>query len=70
MTYEEVNDRKREQNKNAARKYRAKKQKELETNKYEISRLEKRNTELRDMETFLADQIAFYKEMMISKVNS
>uniref|UniRef100_A0AC34G2W2 BZIP domain-containing protein n=1 Tax=Panagrolaimus sp. ES5 TaxID=591445 RepID=A0AC34G2W2_9BILA len=70
MTYEELNDRKREQNKSAARRYRAKKQKEFETNKSEISRLEKRNGELRDMEKFLGEQIAYYKETMISKVNS
>jgi hypothetical protein len=70
MSVQEVHERKREQNKNAARRYREKKAKVLEKNKYEISRLNQRNQELREMETFLAEQIQFYKQLMISKVNS
>ena len=70
MTYEEVNERKRQQNKNAARRYRERKQKEFEKNRTEIYRLQNRNMELRDMEKFLAEQIDFYKKIMISKVNS
>jgi hypothetical protein len=70
LTYEEVNERKRQQNKNAARRYREKKQKEFESNKYEISRLESRNVELRNMEKFLGEQIEFYKKLMIERISS
>jgi hypothetical protein len=70
LTYEEVNERKRQQNKNAARRYREKKQKEFESNKYEISRLERRKIELRNMEKFLGEQIEFYKKLMIQRISS
>jgi hypothetical protein len=70
LTYEEVNERKRQQNKNAARRYREKKQKEFESNKSEISRLERRNIELRNMEKNLGEQIEFYKKLMIERISS
>lgn len=70
MSVEEVNERKRLQNRTAAQRYRAKKLKAFEKNKLEISRLVQRNDELREMERNLAEQILFYKELMISKVNS
>lgn len=68
LTLEELNERKKQQNKVAARRYRSRKMDQKRSNIDEISRLETRNSELRIQEASLAQQIAALKELMIKQM--
>uniref|UniRef100_A0AC34QNV0 BZIP domain-containing protein n=1 Tax=Panagrolaimus sp. JU765 TaxID=591449 RepID=A0AC34QNV0_9BILA len=69
LSLQELNERKKQQNKIAARRYRSRKMEQFRTNKDEIARLEARNAELRHLEASLGQQIAVLKNLMIQQIS-
>jgi len=69
LSLQELSERKKQQNKIAARRYRSRKVEKFRSNKEEIDRLEARNTELRIEEASLAQQISALKELMINQIS-
>jgi hypothetical protein len=70
LSAEEIAERKKEQNRIAAQRYRSRKNQTLEEGRGEISHLEKRNEQLRKEEAQIAKQIRQLKAQLVGGISS
>jgi hypothetical protein len=66
LSHEEIAQRKKEQNRIAAQRYRSRKTQTLEEGRHEIAHFEKKNAELRKEEAELAQEIQRLKQTLVS----